>query len=45
MRFFPTHRQVRQARTRTVLSFFSIITWVALLFGAIIAGRYLLGWW
>ena len=45
MRLFPTHRQVRQARTRTVLFFFKVIGIVTFAFIAIVAVHYLLGWW
>ena len=45
MRLFPTHREVRQARTRTVLFFFKVIAIVMFAFAAIVAVHYLLGWW
>ena len=45
MRLFPTHRQVRQARTRTVLFFFRVIAIVMFAFAAIVAVHYFLGWW
>ena len=45
MRFFPTHREVRQGRTRAVLFFFKVMAIVTIVFGAIVAVHYLLGWW
>ena len=45
MRLFPTHREVRQARTRTVLFFFKVIAIVMFAFAAVVAVHYLLGWW
>lgn len=45
MRFFPTHREVSQARTRAVLFFFTVIAIVTVAFAAIVAVYYLLGWW
>ena len=45
MRLFPTHRQVRQGRTRAVLFFFKVIAIVFFAFAAIKAVHYLLGWW
>jgi hypothetical protein len=45
MKVFPTHRDVRRARTRAVLSFF---TWTSVGFFvclAIIAIHYAFGWW
>lgn len=45
MRFFRTHREVRQARTRAVLFFFKVIAIVTVVFAAIKAVHYLLGWW
>jgi hypothetical protein len=45
MCFFPTHRQVRQSRTRAVLFFFKVIAIVTIGFAAIKAVHYLLGWW
>jgi hypothetical protein len=45
MQLFPTHRDVRQARTRTILFFFRVIAGVTFVFAAIVAVHYLLGWW
>ena len=45
MRFFRTHREVRQARTRAVLFFFKVIAIVFFAFAEIKAVHYLLGWW
>ena len=45
MRLFPTHREVRRARTRTVLFFFKCIAIVLFVFAAVVAVHYLLGWW
>jgi hypothetical protein len=45
MRLFPTHREVRRARTRTVLFFFKCIAVVLFAFAAAVAVHYLLGWW
>ena len=45
MGLFPTHREVRQARTRTVVFFFKVIAIVMFAFAAVVAVHYLLGWW
>ncbi len=45
MRVFPTHRQVRQARTRTVLFFFKVAAIALFAFAAIVGVHYLLRWW
>ncbi len=45
MRVFPTPREVRRARTRTVLFFFKAIAFVMFAVAAAIAIHYLLGWW
>jgi hypothetical protein len=45
MHLFPTHRQVRRARTRTVLFFFTCMAILTLAFAATVAIHRLLGWW
>jgi hypothetical protein len=45
IRFFPSRREVRRAETRLVLRFFAVMAIVTVLFIAIVAVHYLLGWW
>jgi hypothetical protein len=45
IRFFPSRREIRRAETRLVLRFFAVMAVVTVLFVAIVAVHYLLGWW
>ena len=45
MQLFPTHRQVRRARTRTVLLFFKAIAIVTATIIGLVTVHRLLGWW
>ena len=45
MRLFRTHRESARLANRTIGQFFAIMTILALLFAAILFGRYVLGWW
>lgn len=45
MRVFPSERERRASDTRTVFWFFRVMFVVVVVYGLILAGRYLLGWW
>lgn len=45
MRIFPSHREVRRAQWRFMVRFYAAMAILTLLFGAAVAGHYLLGWW
>ena len=45
MALFRTHREAARATNRIIGLFFSAMAILTVVFGAIIAGHYLLGWW
>ena len=45
LKLLLTEAERQRARTRIVLNFYGVILVVALLYGAIVAVHYFLGWW
>ena len=45
LKIFLTEAERQRGRTRIVFSFYRLMLVVVLLYGAIVAGHYLLGWW
>ncbi len=45
MKMLPSHREYRRARLRFTLQFYALMGIVVLVFTALVAGHYLLGWW
>jgi hypothetical protein len=45
LKLLLTEAERQRARTRIVLNFYVVILVVTLLYGAIVAVHYLLGWW
>ena len=45
LKLLLTEAERQRARTRIVLNFYGVIVIATLLFGAIVAVHYLLGWW
>jgi hypothetical protein len=45
LKLLLTEAERQRARTRIVLNFYGVILVVTLLYGAIVAVHYLLGWW
>jgi hypothetical protein len=44
-RLFLTEAERQRARTRIVFNFYYVMLIAVFLYGAIVAGHYLLGWW
>jgi hypothetical protein len=45
MAIFRSHRDAARANNRVVFNFYYVMLIAVFLYGAILAGHYLLGWW